>query len=372
VQYKRVGIYGWNGFKNIGDDAMLHVIVSKLVDEFEVQIINVWGDTKMLPILKHKVNGLSNFNVLSKIKGFNRFLAAPHFMGKFTEQLDVLIIGGGSLFHTEGVSKFINKLIEATIRSNPQALICALGVSIGPFYTSRASQISASVLNKIKFISVRDQKSLEVLDELKVESYAQCAPDLALLLETTKRLNHQENKRFEVGISLRYGVVDESYLDLITQIVCKLRDVHTSVQVNIYNFCDFIKEPDHIESQKLVSILQGHDGMNINIVPYSSDTMAFCSRMQKSDLMICMRLHASILAYRNAIKLLILPYHRKCIDFAKLAFGEHYHKYLIDKNDPVGEWNEKLENLLEADSSKIYKNRNELIKAADDHFNCLR
>ncbi|MBU4451504.1 MAG: polysaccharide pyruvyl transferase family protein, partial [Nanoarchaeota archaeon] len=81
-----VAISGWYGNANIGDEAILHQLVSTLKKEYPNIEITVFSDTPQETIKKHGVNALPQSYITGNLKMINCL-----------SKTDVLIVGGGSL-----------------------------------------------------------------------------------------------------------------------------------------------------------------------------------------------------------------------------------------------------------------------------------
>ena len=135
---KVVGLVGWNGKFNIGDDAMTSVILRYLTQHEFADCFHFLASKNNLAIYldeekKTEIRGLPFFSLLHEIPVIRFFARHYIFPYLFAYNKDLVLFGGGSIIHSARLSKTILRMIKWIRKKNPNALIGAIGVSVGPF-----------------------------------------------------------------------------------------------------------------------------------------------------------------------------------------------------------------------------------------------
>ena len=369
---REVGLVGWNGMSNVGDDAMTSVIIRAGVQQSSLKKIKIWGDQKTLPtfdVPAHiEIEGLRHYNQFIQLKGFRKWLLPAAYIGRFTSNLDLLLIGGGSLFHSTQSSILFRKIIQSARTQNHKLKVGALGVSIGPFMTSRDREATKACLEQLEFISVRDQSSLVLLEQMKVNVPSRLAPDLALAFSTEPRSKKKQTKDLKIGLSLRSGAVDEGLLIRIRDFILLIGETKATIELVLFCFSGLTKEADQVENEKLVKLLKKNSIVKLIIVPYTNNTDRFYQDVGTCDVMLCMRLHASIISYAMNVPFLIIPYHRKCLDFGELVFGASMDDYILFQDESPEDWKLKFNELFQRPISQVFARRDLHLKQSENHL----
>lgn len=154
--YYDVVLSGYYGHKNSGDDALLSAIIKEIKElkedaRFVVLSANP-EETKKI----YGVDAVNRFNPLS-----------VYFAIKKTK---LFINGGGSLIQDVTSSKslyYYLSAIKTALKLNKKTMLYANG--IGPVYKKKNKDYAKDVLNKVDYITLRDERSVEVLKAMGVE-----------------------------------------------------------------------------------------------------------------------------------------------------------------------------------------------------------
>lgn len=311
----KVGIIGWNGKKNVGDDAMAHVIVERFKDKYGANTEFVFlANGKDLPHFNAKFKGFTAFEIINKIPGLRTVLNLLLFVPSLVKS-NYLVIGGGSIFHTISNTNFYTKVL-AKFKKRGGNKAVAIGVSIGPFPDEESAQYNYKFLRKLNFLGVRDKASNDIILKHQLNTnYAQ-AIDLAILFPTYIKVKKVLNDKITVGLSLRSGHHSDADLSKLAQSINTLFENSSVQHLKIFQFCAYEKANDIVEINKLISRLKNVD---YSIILYSKNTVDFYNEIAGLDHMIATRLHAAIIAYSVGVKSTVLSYHIKCEEFGKMA-----------------------------------------------------
>lgn len=164
-------VSGYYGFGNAGDEAILQAIIDSLQRKDRQAEITVFSAQPQQTAAEHRVQAVHRTNLGS-------IMAA-------LRQGDLFISGGGGLLQDATSSRSL--LYYLGLLTLARGLGCKTMVyanSIGPINGQRNKRLARYVLEKVDYITVRDQLSLELLGDLGVQKPPiQLTADPVLLLE---------------------------------------------------------------------------------------------------------------------------------------------------------------------------------------------
>ena len=190
----RVGISGSYGGLNLGDEAILHSIVTQLRRSLKAEI-TVFSrepeDTKA----RHKVErvvpvrDLARDEVLPEIEG-----------------LDLFVLGGGGILYDAEAHLYLR---EAQLAQEKGIPVMTYAIGVGPLKDPNVQRLVRNTLNSAAAITVRERSDKRVLEEIGVHRDVVVTADPALLLEPEplpQRVLKQEyicGKRRLIAMSVR-------------------------------------------------------------------------------------------------------------------------------------------------------------------------
>ena len=287
---KKILISGYYGFDNFGDEAILGVLINHL----RGNDITVLSSNPEKTGRTHNVNSLNSFN--------------PKLIVERLPKFDMLISGGGSLLQNVTSNKslfYYCGLINIMASLKKDVVIFAQG--IGPVKGFWGKLIVKSALKKCKYITVRDEKSQELLKSWGIESNLVCDPIFDLNLPTPKRTR-------KVGIQLRKfaSLTDELFDEIIKQVALKFSDR----EIELICFQD--SEDEGISKVFLNKLKKKNPTINANIIKNLTNKEVI-EKVSEYDYLIGMRFHACLLGLKYGIKTLAISYDPKVETLAKNA-----------------------------------------------------
>jgi polysaccharide pyruvyl transferase WcaK-like protein len=370
---KLVGLIGWNGKFNIGDDAMTSVILRYLTQHEFANRFHFLANKNNLAIyldkeLKTEIRGFPFYSLLNKIpviRFFSRHYIFPYL---FSDNKDLLLFGGGSMIHSATLSKRAVRIINWVRKKNPHVLVGAIGVSVGPFKNSNEKIAAKAALEAMDFLVVRDSRSYELVKTMELSKPFKCAPDLALLLPSLQKKFFFKTEKIGkyVGLSLRSGYVTNEKKFWLSELMQEILNRNPAYKLKLFNFSILKGQDDRIENDAFIRALPTALHQRISTINYSRDPFDFYKEIYSCDVMLCMRLHASIISYSVDTKFLMLAYHQKCLDFAE-EIGLPS-EYLLNEHIPVSRAVLIAEKLLNNCSAGLSKPREEILKQAEEQF----
>ena len=199
----KVLISGYYGYKNFGDELILSVLVNHL-KSLNSDITVLSGDVEYTE-QNNGVRAVKRFDIAKVINEI--------------KNCDVLISGGGSLL--QDVTSIKSLIYYAFILSlgilfNKKVIIFAQG--IGPLNSKLSKTIVKNILKCCSYVSVRDEKSQNLLSDWKIKADLVCDPVYSLKLS---KFENQADKN-KVGIQLRdFPSMNYNLLQKLACLICE-------------------------------------------------------------------------------------------------------------------------------------------------------
>ncbi len=164
---RRVGISGSYGGYNPGDEAILQVIIRELRQALPVEI-TVFSRDASDTRARHGVDAVT-------VRSLTRREARS-----LVESLDLLILGGGGILYDGDADMFLREVMLAHEVGTP---VMVYAISAGPLVDASLRARVCEALARVTVITVRDQQSRQLLEEIGLEREILVTADPALLLE---------------------------------------------------------------------------------------------------------------------------------------------------------------------------------------------
>jgi polysaccharide pyruvyl transferase CsaB len=188
-----VAISGSYGGMNLGDEAILEVILRELRASVDADI-TVFSHNAKDTEQRHKVRAVS-IRELHKNEVLEEL-----------RKLDLFVLGGGGILYDDVISGFLRDVIWAKELDVP---VMIYAISAGPIKNAESKQLVKDVLNKVDKITVREGEAKRILTDLGVDQEIEITADPALLLKPqnfTKEMLKKEGINPDnplVGFSVR-------------------------------------------------------------------------------------------------------------------------------------------------------------------------
>jgi len=315
----KVCISGYYGFKNFGDEAILSVLTEHL-KEHEV---TVFSSDPEFTFNTYGVKSVRSFDLKRVVE--------------VIKNTDVLISGGGSLLQDVTSLKslvYYSLILALGILFNKKVIIFAQG--IGPINNKFAQIVVKNLLKQCTLVTVRDDKSLEFLNNWGINAKLVCDPIYSLSVEPAQTLD-------TVGIQLRdFKTMNYNFLHKLGMLVStKFSDK----KVEIFS----LQEAVDLElCKKFEAVLKSiNPDIKIEIV-----TDNIIERISKLEYLIAMRFHAILVALKYGVKTCAINYD---IKVEKLAQDANLPLISMDAHENMEVIYDKLQNL----------NKDELLRFAN-------
>ena len=167
---KRFVLSGYFGFKNFGDEAILSVLIKKLkLDKHRITVIS--SDPKYTMKQYKHIRSVYTFKI-------------PDIIGAISKS-DVVISGGGSLLQdATSLKSLIYYLFIIFVGLVLRKTVIIFAQGIGPINSFIGIVLTKNLLKHCNYVSVRDEKSLELLKNWGIKADLLCDPIFSI--ETNK------------------------------------------------------------------------------------------------------------------------------------------------------------------------------------------
>lgn len=163
----RIAISGSYGGMNLGDEAILQGILRELRSCLDLDIV-VFSRNPKDTEARHKVRAIP-------IQEMHKDEVCQEL-----KKLDLFILGGGGILFNSIAEVFLRDVIWAIELGIP---IMTYAISVGPLKKYDSRQLVAEVLNKVNIITVRENESKKILNDLGVTQSIEVTADPAFLLK---------------------------------------------------------------------------------------------------------------------------------------------------------------------------------------------
>lgn len=163
----RVAISGSYGGLNLGDEAILEVILRELRASVDVDVV-VFSRNAKDTERRHKVRAVP-IREMHKDEVFEEL-----------RKLDLFVLGGGGILYNGAVETYLRDVNWAKELNIP---VMTYAISVGPFKSPESKQLAVETLNRIDKITVREGEAKRILHDLGVNQEIEITSDPALLMK---------------------------------------------------------------------------------------------------------------------------------------------------------------------------------------------
>jgi len=300
---KRVLISGYYGFNNSGDDAILKAIVKDLKKADESLDIVVLSNNPRLTEDVYKIKAVNRFKIIEVIRAIGK--------------CDLFISGGGSLLQdvtsTRSILYYLALMMMALIFRKP-VMVYANG--IGPINKKMNRILTRVILNRVDYITLRDEDSKAFLHKLGVTN-----ENIIVTADPVFTLEGSESSRIDdifakegiptdkplVGISIRKWGKEERLIENLSKAI---EYMVSKYSVNVVLIPMHYPEDLIISQQLLERINKGS-----YIISNRYGVEDIIGIIRKTEFIIAMRLHSLIYAAVQNIPMIGIVYDPKIKSF---------------------------------------------------------
>lgn len=291
---------GYYGFDNVGDEAILFSIIRALRHLDNNIDITVLSNNPQETRKTYGVQAVNRWN-------FREVRAA-------IKHADGLISGGGSLLQDQTGLKSIPYyagIMQLAVWLKKPVFVYAQGM--GPIQRVISKWIVRHVLNKVNQITVRDEGSKRLLEEIGVKDKENIhvVPDPVLGLDAVSFMSDRQfEKNSYITVSVRDWESDINFKSHIAQCLDEL--VRMGEQVV---FVPMHNQRDYRTSREVAGMMKEKS----HIAPFNDSIEGKIATISRSKMLLGMRLHSLIFAAVGNIPFVALSYDPKIDAFASIC-----------------------------------------------------
>ena len=289
---KKICISGYYGFDNFGDEMILKVLTEQIKNFKNNSEITVFSSNPLKTENLYNVKSIYSFDLLAVIKELLK--------------CNYLISGGGSLLQDVTSNKsliYYLGVIAVALFFRKKVIIFAQG--IGPINNKILANITKMLLKKAKYITVRDNKSLNLLSKWGIE--ANICNDPVWNIKINKK-----EKTDKIGIQLRnFPSLKPEFINDLALCIDKF---YQDREIIIFSFqnkidleiCNKLKE----------QIQRVNSEINVRVIENTSNEKII-DNISELDSLIAMRYHACLIGIKAGVKVLPINYDIKVETLSK-------------------------------------------------------
>ncbi|AKL96759.1 polysaccharide pyruvyl transferase [Clostridium aceticum] len=302
---KNIFLFGYYGFHNTGDEAILEAIIREIKEVLPQAKLTALSYNAKDTMQKHKIHAVSR----NSFKEITKAIRAS----------DVVISGGGSILQDVTSSRSLIYYLAIILMAKRMGKkVMFYGNGFGPITGYLNKKLVNYIINQVDRITVRDYQSKEAMQALGIKKDIMVTADIALGLEMIddkriEKIFRQEGMDLTkkwVGISIREWKGQVKYKEVIAQTADYLINRNYEVVFIPMQFPNDISTSQQIvEKMKTVPKIitkQYHPREMIGII-------------SKLDLLLGMRLHSLVFSAIAGVPMVGLEYDTKISSFLKLT-----------------------------------------------------
>ncbi len=305
---KEIFIFGYYGFQNTGDEAILQVIVEQIKKNIPHAGLTVLSYKAAETMDKYNVRAISRNKYIDLIRAI--------------KGSDIIISGGGSILQdATSVRSLLYYLAIIYLAKSLGKKTMFYGNGFGPITKSFNRKLAKYIVNKVDIITVRDYRSKEEIRSLGIKKDIIVTADVTFSMdlpaeEVVEAIYEKEKidtTKQLIGISVRRWYGENIYKEIIAKTCENLIDRGYGVIFIPMQY------PDDITISQEIACLMNKKPKIIEDRYSPKEIVGIISKL---DLLIGMRLHSLIFAAIAAVPMVGLEYDPKILSFLNLAGQE--------------------------------------------------
>lgn len=303
-----VGLFGYFGGNNLGDDLMLHAA------------LELWSDEADLTVFARDVEAVDT-------EGHDHVVARPATaasMLRVLPRLDVLVRCGGTIFHDETGSGagamarlYVKQVLLLAAARLAGVRVVLVGIGLGQV-RRRSTQLCRDLaLRLAHHVVLRDRVSLEIARAV-VGPRAELGIDLFYTSPVQRRAGPAPSPTLVLSVvdldryrTLREGSDQVELWCRIVRVVLERADIR---EVEIAVLKDNERESDRPLSEKILAQLES-EGISCSLL--DREPSAVAEAISSAAVVIATRYHAAVLAAMAGRPAILVPYNEKLRSHAR-------------------------------------------------------
>lgn len=307
---KHVIICGYHGFSNSGDETLLKVIVEDLKRVCPGVHITVLS---MKPSKTAKANGVDAV-----------FRYDPFKISRLMKTADLFVFGGGSLLQDATSTRSLYYYLTILkIALDNHVKVMLYGNGIGPLNKEKNRAATAKVLNRVQLITVRDEGSARLLEEIGVtvpEILVTADPVFALQLEyggdagLRREARLPEGKKYAVFAIRKWKTLSQ---DHSRELAAFCEEIYRQ-----YDIVPLFVPMQYREDAEAACAVGKYITTPFSLIDRNMSVEEILSLIRNAEFVVAMRLHALIYSAIADTPAIALSYDTKVTEFMQMTRQE--------------------------------------------------
>lgn len=308
---------GYYGMRNAGDDILLYVTIA--------EVAKLDPDAHFT-VISHRHEHVPQFASVNIISGGRRFETLRQLL-----RHDVWLFGGGGLLQDPSV-RSVRALQHyqraARLAKWMKRKIVLIGIGVGPLDTPKGRNAARKLLRLADFVTVRDKNSADLAHKLVPERDVNIAADLSFLFPKyapSPPAPLADGKTRILGISLlsfsravgKDVEIDDQAVAVVAKALNHFMKEYPEWQVKLFEFfCGSDSYGDKAVLRPLRDQL--HFANRVSVRYYDGDFFTLYMDLLQCSAFFGMRLHSCMLSWLGGVPCLMVDYHIKSSNIAKV------------------------------------------------------
>ena len=320
---RQLGIHGFYGMQNLGDEALLQVFLQ--------QSRRILPGSKPVVYSRRQDRVRQDYGVLSYGVHCRRKDWLLQQWSLWRNRL--FILGGGGILHdygpdSSGIHTWLS-LLRQSLRYGRKTALFFIGVDNIRHDESR--QLLADTIPQVDFISVRDRRSADYFREIGVTQPIHQVIDPAILLAEPHLRQWEQKRPLRIAVCLRHWfkssmeTEDESlFQEILNELAKSLDELieRYNAKITFYPMRGIDYDDDRLINRQVCERLRHKESARCVEVP--PDVPNFIHALEEVDILIGMRLHSLILASAKGIPVVALEYVPKVREYMQIIGQKAY------------------------------------------------
>lgn len=171
----KILISGWYGFNNTGDEAILLSLMDAIQNEIGEAEFIILSERPRQIIANYskdyRITSIKHLSLESK-EGFVEYFLKGRFLGLVHSiyRCNLFLLGGGGILRDNTTARNLRKVIDECVFARLLRKKVAYGlIGVGPVISQRGAKLIGEVTKRVDLITVRDNESKKILNNLLVD-----------------------------------------------------------------------------------------------------------------------------------------------------------------------------------------------------------
>lgn len=351
----KIGLWGYYGFDNFGDDLILMTLLDWIQDINKTAVTHVFikknNSEETLP--------KNNLVVQEKRSVLNA-------LSKAMSEFDIFIIGGGGIFPSNTSTKLLfYYVISVLMKIRKKSTVCiGVGVEEKNLLHPGNRFLLGKLIKNVDYFVIREEKVCSNCDIKPIAEESLIIPSADIVFSNDYQITSKNPMLFNIFLANIFdkndGLDYNSFEKVIVNVIKYIIDLG-------YDVCliPFTNTKDQYLNDKIAELVCSEKCKSF---PYSKDTTMIIDKIKQGRFSLCMRFHAIVLSTVLCIPMCSISYGDKSSKLMKRIGLQNYSFEFGDNNGITDSYiNLQYESIIDMVNSIIENERTIIEKLGKQH-----